>query len=244
MSQADFEALEPLLRAMPAQEVAPPPIPVEVALKEGAALLAWVEQHPEPRARLEAVGVEPSQWADLQRSLGALQRAQALWDQARMTRRSEEQRRAEQEGYDARAHLSAAIRFHLRRDAQAQAFLRDLQEGDGVADLMADLEALAVFLEQRPDAFARDQTLDPKAEAPRLRELAAKILQGTAAISTTEASLGLLDMRNRAWSHHAQLLDELRAAARYVFRGDTKALSLFTSSYKRTSRRPASAPPA
>lgn len=117
-----------------------------------------------------------------------------------------------------RADLIADGRFALRSDVEAQAVLDRIQEGDGLDDLIQDLRALSAFARQHEDALARIGA-QPDVRTKLAEKIATELeqhLAGRRAGDRDEEAA--LDFRNRAATHLAEVMREIRATGAYVFR--------------------------
>ncbi len=228
-------ALRSELLALPSADVRRPSLPMAVVLQEAHELLV-LARRPDVRARLSAVGVPDEALAELEPRLVAAREAQSAWALARDPRKSEEVQEREDQGQTLRRRMVAAARWNLRDDRSAQGTLDGIVEGDSLADLIQDLEDLALLMEQRGEAFAADQTFDPAARGAEARTLAAAIRSDVAARRVLAESIDV-DLRDRAYTALITRITELRAAGRYAFQDDEKLAPRFASAYVRNTNR-------
>jgi hypothetical protein len=213
MSEQDVKAIESALAAIPAGEVRKPTIPVEAYCHQGERVFGAAKRD---REALEATGLKPDVIDSVPVRLGAVRTADAEWLVLRTRGRPVEQVEREAAGFQLRNEVSATARFGLRNDADAQVVLDDIQKGDGVADMLDDMEKLAVLLREKGARFDIPN-FDPRKEAERLERDAATIRTGSA-----------------AWR-----VAEIRAAARYAFRNDRddRRLSPYVDTYSAETNR-------
>lgn len=251
MSQADLEALRAVLLSIDEIDVDEPDMPVAVVLQEAHDLNALLRDE-RVRARLVSVGLAQADVDGLPAAEGALRAAQSAWAVSRDRSKSDAQKDREARGAALRAELVAACRWNLRDDRRAQAVLSVVQGGEGVADLVQDLEDLAALLTQHVPSFEADQSFDAPAQAEAARGLAAEIRAGVSQSRDASAQQGAKSLRDRAFTHLDDLSARVREAGRYAFRGEPATAARFTSAYKRRKRRraaggaepaPAPAPP-
>jgi hypothetical protein len=230
----EFEALKETLEQI--EEVRVPEIPVSVGLAEASALVHYLEANPQHVEALVGVGLEADFVVRLSQAEAALRFAQADWTRVCAQRKPEEQMEEERKGYELRARVVTACRWNLRRDRQAMGALEAIMEGEGVADLMADMDALALLMEAHKEAFAKDVRFEVDAEARALREQAARIREGAGVGATSAEGRVVVLWRNRAWTHLRAVLGEVREAGAYAFKGRGEVLFHFRSSYERRRR--------
>jgi hypothetical protein len=232
------------LDAMPAAEVHEPPIPVDRLVGEALALAVVSKQTEES---LTQAGLDPDLIRALPARAAALAEAEAEWKVLRALKRTETEVALERSGVELRADLVADARFALRHDRDAQAVIDQIQEGEGLDDLVQDLKELETFVRKHTSAFSRiGVRIELKAQ--RARKIAAE-LEGHLASrrgSDREES-GAQDLRDRAASHLQAAMSEIRATGAYVFRKRPALLVKFRSAYYRERRlrreKPAPAPP-
>lgn len=230
MPNPSLDALRPTLLAIRAEDVREPHLPPKVGHQEAEALFTFV-QKPEPLALFERLGLS-AQVASGPLALQASREAQAVWLTARDSNKPEAQKAREEEGYELRAELLAACDWNLRADEAALRVLVRVREGEGLADLVADLETLALLCEQNSAAFAADQTFALPEKVEQAKALALEIAQGLARFQTELSQAETFDLRNRAWTHLQGIVSELRKGGRYLFRNDPKQLSHFFSAFE------------
>lgn len=215
-----------------------PAVSVKIAVLE--AERCW-EAGKEAKSQLiKLKGFEMAHWTDLPAKIDALAKAERAWQQARHAPKEAGglgAQRKEAEGL--RAAVMGALRYLLRKDAKAMAELDRIAEGEGLADLIADLEDLRALLEQHP-GIAEGAIGVPEDVLDRLGGLAAQLKKGS---STVEAT-ALQERRNGLFILVEESVAELRAAARYLYQKDPKRLAPFLSQHEAERRRRARKKPA
>lgn len=216
MSEADLQAVGSALTAIPGDAVRKPTVPVEVYCHQGERIWEAVKRD---REAIIAVGIGADVVDSLPARLGALRTADAEWQVRKKRGRPEDQVKREAAGFLSRNEAAATARFGLRGDARAQEVLDEVQKGDGLADMLDDMEKLSVLYRENHAGF-RLPGFDARAEATRLESEAAAIRAGSAAWRVEESSDTLKDRRDRAFTYADMAIDEVRAGARFAFRGD------------------------
>jgi len=234
----ELQTLRPILDAIPLSELRRPDLPLSVALQEAHDLSAMLEAD-DAWSALVAVGLPLRAAADLPLAIAAARQAQSQWVVARDRTKPAAQREREEQGTALRRELSAACRWNLRADEQAQAVLDTIAQGDGLADLVQDLEDLATLIAHHQDHFDGDQTFDAPAQAEAARSLALDIAEGSAQGRASEDQDELRRLRDRAVLHLDRLVSDVRRAGRYAFRDDPRRAGDFSSDYLRRRRKAA-----
>lgn len=212
-------------------------MPVKNALLEAGRVLAAAK-----RARKVLEGLPTFDVATIDHLKGRIdlvESTEKAWNAARFAKAERKLGDARKEGEAVRADIMRAARFVTRHDADAQDELDHIDEGEGLADLVADLADLASFVEARAELFANLPGFDAGAAA-EARRLAAEL---TAGVDNEEAAAAL-DARNRALVLLEAAVAEIRAAAAFVFRNKPAKAAEFASRYhaERMIRRRAKAP--
>lgn len=233
------------LRSIAVADVRDPSIPMAVFNQQGNDIVAFLAQNPDVKQRLAKVGLPGQVLERLPLAMRAAQAAESAWQAVFSPRNPQDLVALEQSGARLRGDVVAALRWNLREDRIAQGTLDSIQDGVGAADLAQDLDALAVLVEQHADSFEDDRTFDAKERATVCRnhakELRDSVSGARADLSRAEAK----ELRDRAFTYADDLLDDVREAARYAFRGDAELLARFQDRYlvqaARRSRRRAKA---
>jgi hypothetical protein len=215
-----------------------PIVPVKVALLE--AQRCW-EAGQDAKAQLVKLkSFDMVHWTDLPARIDALAKAERAWQQTRHAPKEAGGVGAQRKEAEAlRSAVMGALRYLLRKDPKVMAELDRIAEGDGLADLIGDLEDLLALLEQHPGVV--DGAIGVPDDAPsRLAELAGLLKKRS---STVEAT-ALQERRNGLFILVEESVAELRAAARYLFQKDPKRLAPFLSQHEAERRRRARKKPA
>ncbi len=226
-----LSALELALAALPAEAArTPPAVPVTTLLQEAANVVVAARKH---RARLSALPFRHALVDELPARIEALREAEAEWRAVRARRTPEAFKRDRAEAEALKRDLLAAGRYLLRHDGDAQAELSLIVEGDGLADLVSDLDALARFADARRKALRAADLPGGLAGAIKRSRQLARGLSEAASDEASDASAGeALGRRNRCCALVAEALDEIRAAARYAFRHEPRSLAPYRQTYQ------------
>ena len=232
MSNADDYQLKlEVITAIPKQEIKTLNIPIEVFLKEGEYLYHWSQ---DDKDALMGVGLDWGIVEDLPVRNGALTEAQSLWFKTRFTQEaSEKDWRAESEdGYERRDFLLHSFRYAFRDVPDLLSQVARIAEGNSHADMIQDLNDLAV-LGKGNLPLLESIKLDPAlldeaaTTADRLGELYARATVDRADDSQSKT------IRDQAFTHAKQAVDEIRAAGQYVHWRNEDRLRGYRSQYHR-----------
>jgi hypothetical protein len=236
MSNAKLEALRPILETIPIADVDEPDMPMPVLLQEAHDLYEIINDDP-VRSDLIAVGIDAQQIGQLPDIIDATRAAQSQWVVVRDRHKAQAQQAREQQGHELRGELLDACRFNLRRDKKAMETIQDINEGEGIPDLIQDLVDIATLIDGHLGAFVADTTFDAPAKAEEARSLSADIETGTSVEREGTTREDSKELRDRAFTYLAQQVSELREAGRYRYRNDPRQRARFSSAYERRQRR-------
>lgn len=239
----ELETLLPVLNALATANIVEPNTPMAVALQEAHDLHAAIEAG-DTWDRLLRVGLAPSMFEALPLAVAATRQAQSQWVVMRDRGKPQAQRDREQAGVELRSELVAACRWNLRHDPEALAVIDAIVQGEGVPDLVQDLLDLSTLIRQHEGSFDDDETFDAAAQAEVSRSTAAEITAGLSESRLLGDHEAAKQLRDRAYSHMAKLVADVREAGRYAFRKEPQRAAAFGSAYlrklKARSRRKAS----
>lgn len=158
------------------------------------------------------------------------------WLAHRLSQSSSDRKDAQKKAEQLKKDLIAALRYFLHHDPAVQARVDDIIPGTGLADLIDDLSKLATLARENAASLRRADL--PADAADQADLLAARLGDDEAARSVVASDEGrnLMDLRNRAFWHLREAMDEIRAAGRYVFRNDPARLPLFRATSTRAHR--------
>lgn len=228
-----LEALRMILEAIPAEEVRSPDQPMDVYLQEAEDLMAHIGQHSLSQVMVDE-GLEQSTLDALPQALDAAREAQTQWTLAHDREKPDDQRRLEKRGYELRTKVAKKVRFTLRKHVSAINVLGQISEGEGVADLVQDLDDLSKLLAEQAAPLSRNKNFDSASVRSELTGLAMNIRKGLSGFRISSAMANAIDLRNRAWTHLDHLVDDVREAGRAV--SDGKVARGFGSAYERRQR--------
>ena len=237
---AVYTALQ-LADALPSESVKSPDGSVEEVLRDARQLAAATRAY---EADLIARGLSPSMATVLEARADALSQTQALWmADRRKGLRKESTAALIAEAEEARADVLAVADLALRRSRDGLARLANIREGEGLADLAADLRDLAVLVRDADDAFAIVNE-DADALADRLKKLSKKLNEALADEDAGRVVSSSKDRRDRLVVLVKDAIEEVRAYARVAFRKDTtnERRGAFMSVAARRKKRPAPRP--
>ncbi|MFV0267234.1 MAG: hypothetical protein ACK5HT_08865 [Draconibacterium sp.] len=140
------------------------------------------------------------------------------------------------DAYTLRDDLMASLRFAYRKDEALLSRVSAITEGSGHADMIQDLNDIAVLGGAYPDpltaiGFDLDQLDVAATRADELADLLAEANGDKA--DPNQSKL----IRDKAYTHLKALVDEIREAGKYVFRNDTRRFKGYVSDYWRKQNR-------
>jgi hypothetical protein len=233
MTQQALDALGDTLAAIPEKEVRSPNIPAMETVVEARQTVELVRQDKLVAEQLGKVGVDDAALDAVELAAKAAERAEILCRYVLFGVKSEEAQARVALAERVRGEVLAAARFNLRRDRKAMATIRGIAQGRGLLDLSKDLGLCDEFLVNYEGAFDADETFDAAEALKQCRALKSEL---DAMLSSQDDALArqrALDLRNRAWTHLDDLLDDLREAGRYALRAHPKLRRAFASAYTR-----------
>ncbi|WP_299248206.1 hypothetical protein [uncultured Aquimarina sp.] len=231
MSKEHYDAKVSTLEALTPETVKTPDIPTDVYYQEAEDQYVWIQQDQE---LLVAKGLDWDTYViDLPIRTGAARHAQSIWMSERYTQEeaAKEWREVAPEAYELRNDLLADFRFAYRKRQDLLSRVRAIADGTGDADMIQDLSDISVLGKANPQeltAINFDLTqLDTVAvRANELADLRAKA--NGARLDNAKAKI----MRDRAFTHLKEAMDEIRATGKYVFRKDAERYRGYISRYK------------
>ena len=225
----DYQAKLDVIQSIPDEEVQIPAIPVDVFLQEAENLYHWSL---DDFNALKVVGISMVKINDLPVRAGACREAQSIWNKDYRSQQEAQKEWAKQapEAYAFRNDLLASFRFAFRKNDSLLSRVSAITEGSGHADLIQDLNDIAVLGRENPDlltAIGFDLTqLDLAAtHADELANLLAEANGDKADPNYSKT------IRDKAYTHLKVLVDEIREAGKYVFRNDKNRLNGYSSDY-------------
>ncbi|SHJ09499.1 hypothetical protein [Aquimarina spongiae] len=232
MSKQNFEKKLTELENIPQELVKAPSQPVDVTTQEAEDLFVWAQ---EDKQVLVSIGLDWSKYViDLPIRTGACRYAQAIWNKERYSQ--EEAAKAWKEespkAYEFRNDLLADMRFAFRKRPDLLGRVRTIAGGDGNADMIQDLMDISVLGKGNLAEFeaikydlSRFDVAEQKSDG--LAELLAK------ANGTTLDNSKAKNIRDRAFTHLKEAMDEIRDTGKYAFRKDPERYKGYISRYRR-----------
>ena len=231
----DYNAKLADIQAIPEEEVKEPGIPVEVALQEAENLHHWSL---DDAGELKVVGITMAMINELPVRAGACREAQSIWNKDFRSQQEAQKKWAEQapEAYKFRDDLLASLRFAYRKNDALLSRVSAITEGNGHADMIQDLNDIAVLARENPDpltaiGFDLAQLDLAATRADELADLLAEANGDKA--DQNESKI----IRDKAYAYMKALVDEIREAGKYVFRNDKNRLKGYSSDYWRKQNR-------
>ncbi|MBL9009458.1 MAG: hypothetical protein JNJ46_34705 [Myxococcales bacterium] len=225
---ATLRELEGALKKLPKLDIVAPNIPVERLVAEGVELasVAWRDLR-----KLETAGLDHRIVVELGKRAQALSEAQAELVALRSRGRSSEEEDLLAEATELRSEALAAGRLALRNDPIALSKLDDVAEGEGLDDLLQDLQDLAALLRSYARAYSQ-VGLKPSELANWSETLRLRLSKYIAERRAGDADLAAAkDLRDRAATYLSDAVALTRLTGAYVFRKDPRKLLNYRSGY-------------
>jgi len=224
--------------AIPADQIVTPSnIPVGTYVQEAERLYHWCR---EDREELTGKGLSWELVENLPVRSGALMEAESRWNAQRFSRKEAGKKWALEfpEAYDLRNVILHDFRFAYREDEWLTGRVKTISEIGGHADMIQDLNDLAVLGKENPDpltAINFYMTVLDKA-AQLADEKGSLWAEASCDISGYKEAK---EIRNRAFSHLKEAVDKIRVYGRYIFWRNEARLIGYRSAYlyRRRNRR-------
>jgi hypothetical protein len=230
-----MQGIKERAEAIAEEDVLEPELPVMIFIKEVGIAASGAREH---FLDLAKVGFKESMIQTLEADLAALSSAQALWNTERRGGRSEAAQQIVDECEECRLDLLSASDLALRKQAAGQRRISLIREGEGLADLIADLKDLALLITDFKALFL-EINLDVD-QAPKQAVQLAGDLQNVLSTEKVGKTLtGYKALRDRCYTLTKESLEEVRSFAARAFRKDKTDTrkNLFTSAYLRRQNR-------
>ncbi|MCP5103265.1 MAG: hypothetical protein GY950_07800 [bacterium] len=209
-------------------------IPVDTYVQEAENLHKWCRKDQEA---LTAKGLDWNLVTDIPLRSGALREAESLWSNERFSREEAQKLWKEKSPltYQLRNSLLLDFRFAFRKDEEFMGRIKAIADGDSNADTIQDLNDLSVLGREKSGpltAINYDMSLIDLA-AQTADEMAELLATATGErIDASESK----KIRDRAYAHLKEAVDEIHAYGQYVFRNNEDRLKGYRSNYLRRVR--------
>jgi hypothetical protein len=232
-TREDYEMKLDMIKAIPDGKIKTPHhIPVSVYIQEANTLYHWCRADKEA---LTAVGLSGELIEDLPVRMGALIHAESSWYVQRNTWEEAAEKWAKESplAYDLRDRLLQAFSFAFRKHPDLLKTVKAIAKGKRHAGMIQGLNDLAVLGKNNPGLLAAihfDVSLLDKA-AQTADEMAPLLSAVTS--NRTEYSEAK-KIRDQAYTHLKEAVDEIREYGKYVFRKNKERFTGYASNHIRT----------
>jgi hypothetical protein len=228
-----------ILNAIGSKDLQYPSMPMDTFLQEARYLYKWAGAD---RDALLAAGLDWSLVEDLPVRADAASEAQSEWHNVRFGREEAQQQWAllSPAGYALRDEILHYMRYAYRALPELQTRVSVVAEGSSDSDMIQDLNDLAVIGRENLQPL-----LAVGFDAAKLDEAASKSreLAGLRADASVDkrADRERKLLRDRAYTHLKQAVDEVRRCGQFVFWKNDERLVGYASEYLRKNRQRAEA---
>lgn len=232
MSKEHFELKKATIEAIPEKLVSYPGIPVDVALQEAEDLNVWCQAD---KALLVKAGIDWKLAEDLPFRTGACRYIQSQWQKEYRSLEEAQKEWAEKSpaAYELRNELNHHFFFAFAKIPDLYARVQKIAEGDSHADMIQDLSDLAALGKanlQPLKLIGMDVGLLDKAATTS--ETMAVLLANANGKKMEDNKMRLL--RDKAFMHMKEAVDEIRRCGQYVFWKDEHRRKGYISKYIRS----------
>jgi hypothetical protein len=227
MSQEMFENKQAVINAI--SEVAEPSIPVAIAVQEAEDLYQWCLADKE---QLTNAGLDWNFVTDLPMRTGALRYLQSLWRKEYQSFEDAQKEWAEKSPLVFELHDDLIHHFYHAYYAIPDLYskVQKIADGSGNADMVQDLSDLAVLGKGNPAPLQKIK-LDMEllnAAATKSAEMATLLAKANGArMSDNKTKI----IRDKAYAHLKEAVDEIRRNGQYVFYRDPSKMKGYVSRY-------------
>ena len=235
MSKQDYDSKLEAIQAIPDEQMKSPNMPVDTYLQEAENLHQWCRQDKED---LSKAGLDWRFVDELPPRAGALREAESIWFKERFSRQEAQKIWNEKspQAYDLRDQLLHIMQFAYRNDTSLANRVSEIYEGSSHADMIQDLNDIAVLGKANIaplEAVSMDLTMldQAAAVANEMAELLSK-----ATVDKEDKSPARI-IRDKAYTHLKEAVDEIRNCGQYVFWRNESRNKGYISQYHRSMNR-------
>ena len=225
----DYNATIETIRAIPDDKTLEPAMPVDTYLQESENLAKWSLMDAEP---LATIGITTEILNNLPVRAGALREAQSIWVKDHNSQQDAQREWAEAApaAFAMRDELLHTFRYAYRNDPVILSRVAEIAEGDSNADMIQDLNDLSLL------GKSNTGPLEAINFSPEKLEVAANAsdeLANILALANGDKSLQSESkvIRDKAYTHLKELVDEIRNAGKYLFWKNEKRLKGYRSEF-------------
>ena len=225
----DYNAEIETIRAIPDDKTLEPAMPVDTYLQESENLAKWSLMDAEA---LATISITLAMLNKLPVRAGALREAQSIWVKDHNSQQDAQREWAEAapEAFAMRDQLLHDFRYAYRNDAAILARVAEIAEGDTNADMIQDLNDLSLLGKSNTAPLeAINFSLEKLEAAATASDELANIL----ALANGDKSLQNESkvIRDKAYTHLKELVDEIRNAGKYLFWKNEKRYKGYVSQW-------------
>lgn len=225
----DYNAEIETIRAIPDDKTLEPAMPVDTYLQESENLAKWSLMDAEA---LATISITLAMLNKLPVRAGALREAQSIWVKDHNSQQDAQREWAEAapEAFAMRDQLLHDFRYAYRNDAAILARVAEIAEGDSNADMIQDLNDLSLLGKSNTAPLeAINFSLEKLEAAATASDELANIL----ALANGDKSLQNESkvIRDKAYTHLKELVDEIRNAGKYLFWKNEKRYKGYVSQW-------------
>lgn len=234
----DYNAKLENILAIPDDQIKVPSPPVPVALQEAEDLYHWSMDDKEA---LKVVGITLTMLKDLPVRTGACREAHSIWNKSFHSKEGilREWKTQAPLAFEFRDDLLQTMRYAYRKDEFLLGRVAALRAGGSNADMIQDLNDIAVVGKEYPEPLAAIGFDIAKLDQAAMLSDELAILRAKTN-RDKEKQNELKVIRDKAFVYLKELVDEIRDAGKYVFRKDPQRYKGYISAFwkKKNSKTP------
>jgi hypothetical protein len=210
-------------------------IPVPIYIKEASFLYEWAKDDKEP---LTAAGLDPELIEDLPQRCGVLREAESRWKNQRgnMNKSARKWKKQSPGAYDLRKNLLASFLYAFRKHPGLLKKVRAISPIGSHARMIEDLNDLSLLGKDNTrllEAINFDLSLLDKA-AQTSKKMAVLLDEKDRERERERGEPSeAKKIRDQAYTHLKEAVDEILEAGKFVFRQNKKRLRKYASAYRR-----------
>ncbi|TRX61021.1 hypothetical protein [Carboxylicivirga sp. M1479] len=231
----DYNAKLLEAKALSDDQVKKPYVPMGIFFQEAEDLAVWAKND---EAELSAAGLPAEVIDELPVLVGAASQSQSNWMKEVKTREQDEQAWVDLEplAYDLRNELLHAFRYAFRDRSDLLSQVAEIDEGAGHADMIQDLNDLAVLGRDHLPTLATIGVSEEKVEQAAVMSDQARDVRARANGEKYSENENLT-IRNKMYTLVKNAVDEIRMCGKFVFWRNKDRLKGYSSAYNRQRRR-------